>query len=63
MVAEYWDFSDGPDGDNLQALGIKAGHARDALRQAYTEIQRAIADVGEVDQELQQKAHAATPVQ
>lgn len=57
MVAEYYgDFSDGPDEDNLQALGIKAGHARDALRQAYTEIRRAIAEVGEVDQELQQKA-------
>lgn len=59
MVAEYYgDFSDGPDEDNLQALGIKAGHARDALRQAYTEIRRAIAEVGEVDQQLQQKAHA-----
>lgn len=59
MVAEYYgDFSDGPDEDNLQALGIKAGHARDALRQAYTEIRRAIADIGEVDQQLQQKAHA-----
>lgn len=59
MVAEYYgDFSDGPDEDNLQALGIKAGHARDALRQAYTEIRLAIAEVGEVDQQLQQKAHA-----
>lgn len=59
MVAEYYgDFSDGPDENNLQALGIKAGHARDALRQAYTEIRRAIAEVGEVDQQLQQKAHA-----
>ena len=59
MVAEYYgDFSDGPDEDNLQALGIKAGHARDALRQAYTEIRLAIAEVGEVDQQLQQKAQA-----
>ncbi|MDP2416196.1 MAG: hypothetical protein U1D25_00670 [Hydrogenophaga sp.] len=58
MVAEYYgDFSDGPDEDRLQALGIKAGHAKEALRQAYTEIRRAIAEVGEVDQELQQKAH------
>lgn len=59
MVAEYYgDFSDGPDEVRLQALGAKAGHARDALRQAYTEIRRAIAEVGEVDQQLQQKAHA-----
>ena len=59
MVAEYYgDFSDGPDEVRLQALGAKAGHARDALRQAYTEMRRAIADVGEVDQQLQQKAHA-----
>ena len=59
MVAEdYGDFSDGPYEVRLQALGAKAGHARDALRQAYTEIRRAIAEVGEVDQQLQQKAHA-----
>ncbi len=59
LVAEYYGyFSDGPDEDKLQALGIKAGHARDALRQAYLEIRRAIAEVGEVDQQLQQKAHA-----
>ncbi|MDP3422310.1 MAG: hypothetical protein Q8S32_00945 [Burkholderiaceae bacterium] len=57
FVGEYYgDFSDGPDEDGLRALGIKAGHAREALRQAYAEIRRAIEQVGEIDQQLQQKA-------
>lgn len=57
LVGEYYgDFSDGPDEDGLRALGIKAGHAREALRQAYAEIRRAIEQVGEFDQQLQQKA-------